>query len=182
MHCPRCGQQQISAETKYCSRCGFPMVTVSELLYHGGHLPQLATEPKKGKLPNRKTGVKIGLSWFLVLTLLLTPLFGILGADELAGFCAVLGTIGGILIMLFSWMFLEKPINPLYQPSLPASDAHSPQFIGGQNRQTALPPQQSHPVESYIPPVESWRAPNTGELARPGSVTEGTTRLLNKDE
>ena len=42
MHCPRCGQQQISDQTKFCSRCGFQLGLVSELLMNGGFLPQLA--------------------------------------------------------------------------------------------------------------------------------------------
>lgn len=183
MHCPRCGQQQVSAETKFCSRCGMPLGLVSELIVHGGFLPQLATFEKKGKLPNRKMGVKIGLVWFLILTILLTPLFGILDVEELAGFCAVLGTVGGLLIMLLSVMFLEKENKPLFQQQMTAGDNYAQQqFFAGQQRQTALPPQQSQPVESYIPPIEKWRAPNTGELARPGSVIENTTKLLNKDE
>ncbi|MCU1289962.1 MAG: hypothetical protein JWN60_2191 [Acidobacteria bacterium] len=181
MYCPRCSRQQLSGETKYCSSCGFPLVVVSELLAHGGYLPQLESK-KKGILPSRKTGMKIGLSWFLIGTLLLTSLFGVIGADKLAGFCAVLGTMGGILIMLFSWMFLEKSVSPQYQPSLPAADNHAAQqFVGAKAPQTALP-QPSHPVESYIPPAQKWRAPNTGEFAGPESVTEGTTKLLTKDE
>ena len=27
-----------------------------------------------------------------------------------------------------------------------------------------------------------WKAPDTGELVSPGSVTEGTTKLLSKEE
>ena len=32
MYCPRCSQQQVSEETKFCSRCGLPLGLVSELL------------------------------------------------------------------------------------------------------------------------------------------------------
>ena len=42
MYCPRCGQQQVSEEIKFCSRCGFPLGLVSEIIMHGGFLPQLA--------------------------------------------------------------------------------------------------------------------------------------------
>ena len=58
MHCPRCGQQQISDQTKFCSRCGFQLGLVGELLENGGFLPQLA-ELHKGKTPlfSRKNGV-----------------------------------------------------------------------------------------------------------------------------
>ena len=48
MHCPRCGQQQISNETRFCSRCGFQLGVVSELLLHDGYLPQLAQLEQQG--------------------------------------------------------------------------------------------------------------------------------------
>jgi predicted amidophosphoribosyltransferase len=32
MFCPRCSQEQVSEETKFCSRCGFPLGLVSEIL------------------------------------------------------------------------------------------------------------------------------------------------------
>ncbi len=32
MYCPRCGQQQISDEMKFCSRCGLPMSGLAEWL------------------------------------------------------------------------------------------------------------------------------------------------------
>lgn len=182
MHCPRCGQQQISEEIKYCSRCGFSLGLVMELIANGGFLPQLSSETKKGILPTRKTGVKIGVVWFLVITFLLTPLFAIINADELAGMLAVLGFMGGILIIAISWMFLEKENSMILRRSLVPMENNAAQLYGNPAAQTALPPQTSRPVESYAPPVESWKAPNTGELAKPGSVTEGTTKLLNKNE
>ena len=45
-----------------------------------------------------------------------------------------------------------------------------------------LPPQQTQPAASYMPPEGGWRAPDTGDLQRPASVVEGTTKLLKKDE
>src|SRR5689334_21642871 len=42
MHCPSCGQKQVSNETKFCSRCGMPLGIVSDVLAHGFFLPQLA--------------------------------------------------------------------------------------------------------------------------------------------
>ena len=50
MFCPRCGQQQISDQTKFCSRCGFQLGLVAEMLDHDGFLPQLG-ELAKGKTP-----------------------------------------------------------------------------------------------------------------------------------
>jgi hypothetical protein len=39
------------------------------------------------------------------------------------------------------------------------------------------------PAQAYAPPqAGSWRAPDTGDFPRRGSVTESTTKLLTKDE
>jgi len=32
MHCPKCGQQQVSDEMRFCSRCGFALGIVTELI------------------------------------------------------------------------------------------------------------------------------------------------------
>ena len=42
MFCPNCSQQQVSEETKFCSRCGLPLGLVAEIVAYGGFLPQLA--------------------------------------------------------------------------------------------------------------------------------------------
>ena len=66
MHCPSCGQQQVSNDTKFCSRCGMPLGLVSELLVHGGFLPQLAALDKKKKtIFTKKNGVVFGVFWFM---------------------------------------------------------------------------------------------------------------------
>ncbi len=182
MHCPRCGQQQLSEDVKYCSRCGFSLEIVTALIAGGGFLPELPTRQKRGFVPWRKTGMKIGLSWFLFFTVLLTPLFGIAIDDELAGLTAVLGTLGGLLIVIFSWMFLPKQPMATLLPMRGTTAYQETPYFNGNVSPGALPPLHSRPADSYIPPPETWRAPNTGELTKPGSVTEGTTKLLHKDE
>ncbi|HEX8736530.1 MAG TPA: zinc ribbon domain-containing protein [Pyrinomonadaceae bacterium] len=180
MHCPRCGQQQVSEDTRFCSRCGFPLGLVSEILAHGGVLPQLADlNQKKKKFWTRKNGLKIALLWFLILTFLLTPLAAIADAEDGAGVFAILGFSGGLLMMLLSFMFLEN--EPKFaQLESPYQTAN---YLSGKGAsQNALPPQQSQPVQDFVPPAAgAWKAPNTGELV-PHSVTDGTTKLLQKDE
>ena len=181
MHCPQCGQQQISEEIKFCSRCGFPLGLVSELIFYGGTLPQLAELPKNDKWLTRKNALKFSLAWFLVLVLILTPLAGIADIDALAGVFAIIGTMGALIMTIFSFLFLPKEI-PLYQNQNAFLGAQQPAQFASRMNQQALPPQQTQPAQSYAPPANSWKAPDTGELARPGSVTEGTTKLLRKDE
>ena len=181
MHCPRCGQQQASVETKFCSRCGFPLGLISEILGHGGFLPQLADLPgKKKKWLTRKNGLKFTLMWFIFFTVFMTAIAGLTGADEeIVGFFAVLGSLGGLLLMTSSFLFLSK------EPTQFQSEFHQPpppqQFAHGMHQQNALPPQSYQPAEGYIP-AGSWKAPETGDLVQPGSVTDATTKLLRKDE
>jgi hypothetical protein len=185
MHCPRCGQQQISEEIKFCSRCGFPLGLVAEILSHGGFLPQLADLPKNKKWLTRKNGLKFSLVWFMFLVLILTPIAGIGDADEVAAFFAVVGTMGALLMMILSFLFLPKEQKNLQNENFQygAQPPQPAQFTGRMPNQQALPPQQSQPAQSYMPPpANSWKAPDTGDLVEPGSVTEGTTKLLRKEE
>lgn len=184
MHCPRCGQQQVTEDIKFCSRCGFPLGLVSEILSHGGFLPQLADLQNKGKTwLTRNFGLKISLLWFLLVCFILLPLAAITKAPGgvVAGL-SIIGFCGGLLIAALSFLFLEnEKKNPQGKSKLP-KDNFAPQYLSGNQHQNALPPQTSQPVSAYAPPsAGSWKAPDTGELV-PHSVTEGTTKLLQKDE
>ncbi len=183
MHCPRCGQQQASEEIKFCSRCGFPLGLVTEILAHGGFLPQLADLHKSKKWLTRNFGLKLSLVWFLLINFILVPLAAITKAPGgvIAGL-AIIGFCGGLLMTALSFLFLQKETKPFQRQTEVPNEMSAPQYIGGNLRQNALPPQTSQPVSSYAAPTAgSWKAPDTGDLV-PHSVTEGTTKLLQKDE
>lgn len=162
-----------------------PLGLVSEVVAHGGYLPQLAELHKKKKpFFSRRNALGFSLIWFLFFLFIMAPFWGIANVDELAGVSAVLGIFGGLILMLSAFIFFpkDKPAVPLMPgmlpPSQPAVYQNHPQTA--QNPQAALPPQQSIPVSTYGPPVAgSWR--DTNDL-QPTSVTESTTRLLDKDE
>ena len=177
MFCPQCGQQQVSQETRFCSRCGFQMGLVAQLLAYGGFLPQLAELGKTKKFFTKKTGVIFSVFWFIIFTMLFPALFGIAGEDEAAGVSAVFGVFGTMMLLIGSLALLPSSKTT----ALPAA-VEVPRGLHQPIAHSALPPQQSHPVSSYAPPASSWRAPDTGELANRGSVTENTTRLLKHDE
>jgi hypothetical protein len=180
MHCPRCGQQQVSDETKFCSRCGFQLVIVTELLANGGVLPQLAALQKNKTFFNKKNGVMFGVAWFIFFTMFMTSVWGILNVEELAGLCAVTGVFGALLILIGSLVFLPSSKQllkiPMQEIPLPAA------LYGNTGAAAGLPPQRQQPATEYTSPnVGSWRAPDTGDLVGPGSVIEDTTKLLKKD-
>jgi len=180
MHCPSCGQEQVSANTKFCSKCGFPLDIVAELLANGGFLPQLAQLAGNKTLFNKKNGVMFAVLWFFFFVLFLTPVWGILNVEELAAISAVTGVFGSILILIFSLAFL--PSSKAAAATRFVSPQNIPHGLYGNPQQQQLPPEQSIPASAYTAPQGSWRAPDTGELVTPGTVTEGTTKLLSKEE
>ncbi len=162
-----------------------PLGLVSEVLVHGGFLPQLAQLNKKKSFFNKKNGVVLGTFWFIFLTMFCTSFFGIVGApDELVGLFAITGVFGSFMIVLASLIFLpsSKPLLPAVPhygtPQQPGQiPAASPVY--GTER-GALPPQQSIPTSVYTSPkTGAWRDTNDLE---PASVTDATTRHLKRDD
>jgi hypothetical protein len=187
MFCPNCGQQQATEQMRFCSRCGFPLGLVSEVLANGGFLPQLAALHSKKKLFTRRKVFLFGLIWFLSFILLIIPITAVIFNDLPIGevivpFAAIIGTMGGLLLMLFS-LFFESDKKKAELPP-PQVNFAVPNQFAAQPSQSALPPQAANftPTSTaYTPPRTSWREAKTGELIPP-SITEGTTRLLEKDE
>jgi hypothetical protein len=181
MHCPNCGQQQVSRETKFCSRCGFPLGLIAEILARGGFLPQLAELNKKKSIFTKKNGVIFGVLWFITFTMLFTSILGILDAkEEIIAVSAVLGVFGGLMMIIGSLALLpsskQYPLLLPQQIQPPPPNAHG--LHGSQHQ--ALPGQHTVPASAYAPPrAGSWR--DTKDL-EPSSVTESTTRLLEKEE
>jgi hypothetical protein len=181
MFCPQCGQQQISAETRFCSRCGLPLNLVAEVVANGGTLPQIEELYKgKRKVFTRKNGLLFSLLWFLFFVLILTPFWGILDVDELAGMSAILGIFGGLIIMLSSFFFLKPESKHFRSQSDLEAGNFSRNSLYGNKNQNALPPQKTYPVSDYTQPqAGSWRS--TEDL-QPTSVTEETTKLLDEKD
>ncbi len=180
MYCPRCSQLQISEETKFCSRCGFPLGLVTEILAHGGFLPQLTDLHKSKKWLTRKNGVVFSLFWFMFFLLILTPFFGIAGVDEMAGISAIIGIFGGLMWLIGSLVLMKGEPKQYALPINELPNANINTFY--ETNQKNLPPNQTQTAQSYVAPTGAWKAPNTGEFAEPQSVTEGTTKLLRKEE
>ncbi len=155
-----------------------PLGIVAEVVTHGGYLPQLV-ELNKKKRPffSRRNGLGFSLIWFLFFLFIMAPFWGIVNVEELAGVSAVIGIFGGLILMISSFLFFEKekPVYPIQQNVF-----QPPQFMTPPADRTALPGQQSIPVSTYTAPGPgNWR--DTNDL-QPTSVTEGTTKLLDKDE
>jgi hypothetical protein len=181
MFCPQCGQQQVTGVIRFCSRCGFPLDGVIQLLSNGGALPAYRSADEPVQISPRRKGVKQGVLLFL-LGVLIVPILGMFASFSSAAFpqmlailAAIICFVGGPLRMFYAAVFEEgapKPIRP-YGPPVPM---HVPQQFIPQGPGPALPPAPARQAPS-------WRTrPTTAELANPPSVTENTTRLLDKED
>ena len=180
MYCPKCGQQQLSDNLRFCSRCGFPLEAVLQILGTGGMLPTLTPKGTTEPSPRRK-GVKQG-ALMMLLGVILVPLLGVLNSfnagnlfDILTPMAAILFFIGGPVRMLYAALFEEGANYP--RPAMaPYAGAHMPAQFQANPRPSALPPPSAQPPTG-------WRQrPNTAEIVQPPSITENTTRLLDKDD
>ena len=165
MYCPTCGQQQVSDDVRFCSRCGFPLEGVKELITSGG---TLAIEKQGNKFSPRRKGMRFGAKLIFCSAVLL-PVFIALGI--------FFDTPAFILISCV--LFLAGISRVLYarffEDALPEGHRMPPLRAGTTAWNTALPSSQSPSVTNSGLPRST-----TAEMLPPPSVVEHTTKLLDK--
>ena len=186
MFCSRCSHKQVSEEIRYCTRCGYQLGPIEQVFAYGGNLPQSAEIYNKQKVwLTRSNGLRFGLTWFLILTLLLTPILVVVGGERSVPMTLALALIGAVLITIFSFMFLKnEPQNWNLEHFGPLRKERSEDDAGlGKNKQNVLlPPQESMPASTFVPPMYSWKSPETEDLARSRSATKETSKLFCRDK
>jgi hypothetical protein len=183
MFCPQCGQQQVTNEMRFCSRCGFSLGSVTELLASGGVLKSGGDELREQSLSPRRRGVKRGVT-LLLLGAVIVPVLGIINSyqeqttllEVLVAISAVIFFAGGLMRILYAMLF-ESAVPDLESDASAQAPSVKPAQLNTGTRVSALPPAQSIPVPNFTP-----RRMNTAELSRPPSVTENTTRLLDEEK
>lgn len=169
MFCPRCATQN-SDDTKFCRGCGTNLATVNLVLSDPQQLSTAALE-KVASISSVKR--RDGISKLIHGT-------GWMGASTVVG--VALGVFSNtndwifVWLGLASWMacvgiiFWSQGINKLlearYLSQELKSAAADSSFVNQQFRKGE--------------PASLTEVPNTNELARPSSVTDHTTELLNR--
>lgn len=173
MFCPKCSQEQVSDETRFCSRCGFQLNVVKALLADDSAPQSFETQKTDRSLRKRDVTIGAALMFFFafivaVLTVSMPP-----------------NHSSRILLLIVAWLLLSLLINlkPMFRyftrgetdatdenflPSNPSSGLFS------KTDRQSLPTAQSIPADLMMPSV------NTADFAQPPSVTEPTTNLLKK--
>lgn len=183
MYCPHCGTQQASNEIRFCSRCGFPLHAIAEILANGGNLPVLASGANGKKLTARQKGIRQG-ALLMLSTLLVVPLMAIISVfifhrpQLFVPITFIICFFGGLLRMMYALLIEDN--TPVVNEQLAALRAPAsfpsvtpPTYLNAPRQSFIQPQPQNFSTPVYQPPRR-----NTGELVPPPSVTENTTRLL----
>ena len=169
MYCPNCGQQQISGEMKFCSRCGQALSGLAEWLAGGGTPAQRNLEIQVPADSPRRKGIRRAAK-LMFFSGVLFPIFLVISIaiDE-----------GGPLVLPVIVFFISLAMMGYARLF---SDPTAP-VINQVAQTTTL---GSTPTRSSLPPATNIHIPGrqqvrTNELAQPPSVTEHTTRLLDNE-
>lgn len=171
MYCPKCGQQQVSDSTRFCSRCGLAISELAEWVAGGGGLTLREEEAPVKLVSPRRKGMRRGAK-LLFLSVVLTPIFLALSFmidGPVPLFFPFTIFLAGLSLLLYSRLFIEETPPARSQPARPPE-------LGTMFGNTALPPASGIGMNSV-----GGRRVRTSELAQPPSVTEHTTKLLNND-
>jgi hypothetical protein len=183
MFCPTCGERQLSENVRFCSRCGLLLTGISEVVANKGLIPNNSPSGEEVAIDSpRKRGIKHGAMIMLVGMLLIVPLLAMFHVATntepfLVAIAAIISFWGGILRIIYALMYESKLPNEKTLEEKVVTTTQS--LLGKKAKQNALPPPQSIPANDYISPG-NWRT--TNDLVEPPSVTDGTTKLLDKEE
>jgi hypothetical protein len=169
MYCPQCSQEQSAGELRFCSRCGFPLTIVSQLVVNGGALAGFDWEGRRLLTPRQK-GIRWG-ALLMIISGVMIPIVALMTAmkDDAAVLFFPVGLIFlvGLARLIYGY---------LLQTDAPSQKDHRSAAVLNAARRSALPPQQSMPVTNWRPPID------TSEMAQPASVTDHTTKLLKDSD
>ena len=172
MFCPKCSQQQVSDEMRFCSRCGFPLEGLRELLAAGGMVESERVEA----LAERQSKLFCEVRKSLAMMISAIPMLifvGILAGVLSDGF-AVLAVVP---VLLFITGFVRLIITSSKERK--QREKATPATVAQLNTTTLnaqLPPPRAKPIDNF-----TGHRVQTAEMAQPASVTENTTRLLDEE-
>lgn len=171
MYCPQCSQEQTAEEMRFCSRCGFPLTIVSQLVANGGALAGFDTEGKRQLTPREK-GVRWG-ALLMIISAVLFPIVLLFAAMKHDAIVLLLPVFLVFMVGMARLLYAKLlQTNTPIKKEIPSAGQRMAQQFG---HRLGLPANQSVPVSAWRQPID------TSEMAQPPSVTDNTTKLLSDE-
>ena len=171
MYCPNCGQQQVSNEMRFCSRCGLALTGLVEWLA-GSRLPIKHEDEVQVPTPSRRRKGLRRAAKLMFVSGVLFPIFLVISLAVNEGGPMIIPVVVffvSLVLMLYARLFSD--------PTAPGiAQAAQTSALGSTSTRGSLRPAANIPM----PEAGRPRA-RTNELAQPASVTENTTRLLDNE-
>jgi hypothetical protein len=170
MFCPKCGQQS-SDEVRFCPRCGLQLAGLAA--YVAGNdlaAPSRTEAPQSAELTAKRRGTRRGAK-LMFFSVVLFPIFFAIcflvdGPAPL--FVPFTVFLTGLVVLIYARLFGDELIQ--------IPQRSSRRDLGAGSDRPAL----GAPTFTPAPLFNQQRA-NTAEIYQPPSVTENTTKLLDKD-
>ena len=156
MNCPKCGKEQ-DGKTSFCRHCGH-------------RIKPLTAKQRTARAVQQGLGLMLfGLVLVSVLTILKDLNFIPQVYVKIAG---VIFCLGGVIRMCWPWIagYADQPLDGVGELNFDVATNAFPDLTTKQ-----LPPEQSIPIMNF--PAPSYK---TSDLTDPPSVTENTTKLLDR--
>jgi len=168
MFCPRCGQQQVSEEVRFCSRCGLSLASVPALLT--GFEAATPEGPARGGRWKKRKQIRRGAKIMFFSAVLFPIFFGLAIAADSPGPLIVPLTVffAGLAWLLYFILFGEEAAHE--------SASKGRDVLREGRGAPSLPPATFVPASGF-----GARRAHTADMAQPPSVTEQTTRLLDEE-
>jgi zinc ribbon protein len=177
MYCPKCGQQQISDEMRFCSRCGLALRGLTEWMA-GSDLPaKPADQEQNGALSRRRIWMRRAAKLMFFSGVLLPVFLAISLAVDEAGplILPLLVFFVALVVMLYARLFLDATTRRNTEATNALNSGAQTSGLPSGSARGSLTP-------ANMPIATAGRQQvRTNELAQPPSVTENTTRLLDNE-
>jgi hypothetical protein len=182
MYCPKCSQQQVSNEIRFCPGCGFQLDAVKTLLADDQNILTTDEAEAQPRLTTaRKRDILLGATLMLVgsISIALLMISTVSGTPLQAVIIPLLLLWAAFVSVLLLSTHAAREVSKLFSKdastSLAKASTDLTTQVSASVRHQALSSVQSAPVSG----LGAWRS-NTAELAHRSSITEHTTGSLNK--
>jgi hypothetical protein len=170
MFCPKCGQQS-SDEVRFCPRCGLQLAGLATYVAGNEYAPpRPEAPPQSAELTAKRRGTRRGAKLMFFSVILFPIFFGLCFLADSPGplFVPLTVFLTGLVMLVYARLFGDELIAVQHRASR--------RDLGAVGDRPALGAPQFTPT-----PLFNQQRANTAEIYQPPSVTENTTKLLDKD-